>query len=92
MAHCPYCLSPVSKKDIVCSTCGAEKGYLYLNRRPFGLALLLLTGLLVPWAAVVAVLFYLKSGGMPLWLTAVAALGLLIFTIQRLVVGPRWYR
>lgn len=92
MAHCPYCLSPVSKKDVVCPACGAEKGYLYFNRRSRGLVFLFAFGLLIPLAVVLPFLFYFQGMGVPFWLAATVALGLAIFTIQRLVVGPTWYR
>ncbi|PKR89221.1 hypothetical protein CXZ10_11105 [Pleomorphomonas diazotrophica] len=92
MAHCPYCLSPVSKTDFVCATCGAERGYLYFNRRSRGLLFLLAAGLLGPLAFVLAVLVYFQGMGMPFWLAAAVAMGLMIFTIQRLVTGPTWYR
>ena len=92
MAHCPYCLTPVAKKDVVCPACGAEKGYLYFNRKSRGLPFLLAFGLLIPWLVVLPFLFYFQGMGLPFWLAVVVALGLAILSIQRLVVGPTWYR
>ena len=92
MAHCPYCLTSVSRKDVVCPTCGAEKGYLYFNRKSRGLLFLLAFGLLIPWLVVLPFLFYFQGMGTLFWLAVAAAVGLTILTIQRLFVGPTWYR
>lgn len=92
MAHCPYCLTPVAKKDVVCPACGAEKGYLYFNRKSRGLLFLLAFGLLIPWLVVLSFLFYFQGMGTLFWLAVAAAVGLTILTIQRLFVGPTWYR
>lgn len=92
MAHCPYCLSKISERDFLCPACGAEKGYVYFNRRSRGLVFLLMFGLLVPVIAVLAVPLYFQGIGMSFWMAVMIALGLCIFTIYRLIVGPIWYR
>lgn len=92
MAHCPYCLTTLSERDFLCHTCGAEKGYLYFNRKSRGLAFLLMIGLLAPLAAILAVPLYFQDLGIPFWMVVAAAIGLGIFTVHRLVVGPIWYR
>ena len=92
MAHCPYCLSNISERDFLCHACGAEKGYVYFNRRSRGLAFLLMFGLLAPMLFVLAVPFYFQAFGMSFWMAVVVALGLFCFTIYRLIIGPIWYR
>lgn len=92
MAHCPYCLSKISERDFVCPACGAEKGYIYFNRKSRGLAFMLLVGFLLPLAILLTIPLYFQGLGMLFWLSASAALGLGIFTIYRLIVGPIWYR
>lgn len=92
MAHCPYCLTNISGHDFLCPACGAEKGYVYFNRKSRGLVFLLGIGILAPLAAVLAVPFYFQGMGVPFWLAVTIALGLAVFTIRRLVVGPIWYR
>lgn len=91
MAHCPYCLSPVSAREFVCHTCGAEKGYLYFNRRSRGLTFLLTMGLLAPLIAA-ALIVYMQGTGMAFGVTVAVVLGLGIFTVHRLIAGPNWYR
>lgn len=91
MAHCPYCLSSLSPREFVCPACGAEKGYLYFNRKSRGLPFLLMIGFLAPLIAAVLAI-YLQGTGMAFGLTVAAALGLGVFTIRRLIVGPIWYR
>ncbi len=49
-------------------------------------------GLLIPLAVVLPFLFHVQGMGAPFWLAATVALGLAIFTIQRFVTGPTWYR
>ena len=53
---------------------------------------LLAFGLLVPLAVVLPFVFYFQGMGAPFWLMVAIALGLAIFTVQRLIVGPTWYR
>lgn len=92
MAHCPYCLSKISERDFVCPACGAEKGYLYFNRKSRGLAFTLTVGFLGPLAILLAIPLYFQGMGMLFWASASVALGLGIFTAYRLIVGPIWYR
>ena len=92
MAHCPYCLTNIPSHDFLCPACGAERGYVYFNRKSRGLVFLLATGLLAPLAAVLAIPLYFQGMGMLFWLAVMIALASGIFTIRRLVVGPIWYR
>lgn len=92
MAHCPYCLSQISEHDSVCPACGAEKGYVYFNRRSRGLVFLLMVGFLTPLVVLLAIPLYLQGVGMLFWMSALVALGFGVFTTRRLIVGPTWYR
>ena len=92
MAHCPYCLSKISERDFVCPACGAEKGYIYFNRKSRGLAFTLMVGFLVPLTILLALPFYLQGAGTLFWMSASLALAIGIFTVYRLIVGPIWYR
>lgn len=92
MAHCPYCLTTINDRDFLCPACGAEKGYVYFNRKSRGLTFLLTVGFLAPLTAVLAIPFYFQGMGMSFWLAVMIALGLGTFTIRRLVIGPTWYR
>jgi len=92
MVHCPYCLSAVPENDFVCPACGAEKGYLYFNRKSRGLIFLVVFGFLAPVAVVLAIPFYFQGIGASFWVAVTIALGIGIFTVHRLIVGPTWYR
>lgn len=92
MAHCPCCLSVISKSELVCHSCGAEKGYVYVRRKARGLVFLVASGLLLPWLLVLASLVVFRGVGIPLLATAGLALGLGGLTIYKLVTGPVWYR
>ncbi|MBS1166197.1 MAG: hypothetical protein H6R00_2222 [Proteobacteria bacterium] len=92
MAHCPYCLTNIPDRGSICPACGAEKGYVYFNRKSRGLVFLLAIWLLAPLAAVLAILLYFQSMGILFWLAVMIALVGGIFTVRRLVVGPTWYR
>jgi hypothetical protein len=92
MAHCPHCLRNVPKEEMLCHTCGAEKGYIHFNRKVRGAIFLVVCGILLPVAVALYVPFWFH-GAEILFLPALAvALGLSVFSIYRLVIGPVWYR
>lgn len=92
MAHCPCCLSVITRSELVCHSCGAEKGYVYMGRKARGLFFLLTSGILLPWLLVLAVLLVFRGAGMPLLAAVGVALSLGAVTIYKLVTGPVWYR
>lgn len=92
MPHCPYCFNILSKSDLSCSSCGAEKGYVHVRNRARGLVFLAFWGLIAPWPIVLAILLIFRNIGLPVTMAALLAVCANAFSVYRIVGGAAWYR
>jgi len=62
MAHCPYCSNVMYKNEFICRACGAESGYVYVNKKARGMAFIIVYGLVIPVIiAIFSPLYFLDS-------------------------------
>lgn len=88
MSNCPICHSALEEKLRSCPSCNAKKAYIKIENLVLGKSAFIVLGIIMPVLIALLAISAQTLFGIVVSITMIAPL---LYTIWRLIQGPKWF-